>query len=104
MSTIIPATNPIVSPAVGSITYNQWYLTQLIVKATPTTCPAIVHLRRAATDPNTGVISLMPNGPGAEVSFTVDIFQQLSPLPAFATAMNAVLEVVLQYATAKKLL
>jgi hypothetical protein len=104
MATVIPASNPIVSPAVGSVTYNEWYLTQLIVKATPTTCPTIVHLHRASTDPTTGVVTLMPNGPGADISFTVDIFQQLTTYPAFGVALNAVLDAVLTYATAKNLL
>ena len=101
---VITASNPIVSPAVGSMTYNEWYLTQLIMKATPTACPTIVHLHRASTDQTTGVTTLMPNGPGAEISFTVDIFQQLTTYPEFATAMNSVLEAVIAYATAKNLL
>ena len=100
---VIPATNPVVAPSVGSVTYDKWFMTQLIVKASPTAAPTIVHLRRASTDSN-GVTTLMPAGPGSEISFTVDIFQQLQAFPALETAMGAVLEGVLAYASAKKLL
>lgn len=100
---VIPASNPVVAPAVGSVTYNQWYLTQLIIKSSPTACPAIVHLRRSAKDGDGNTI-LMPNGPGAEISFTVDIFQQLQAFPSLETAMESVLTAVIAYATDKKLI
>jgi hypothetical protein len=108
MATIIPATNPLVSPAVGSTTYNAWYMTQLIVKADLTSCSATVHLHMAATttDPTTNVetvTALMPQGRGAEISFRVDVFQQLSAYPAFGTALEAVQQAVLAYAQANKL-
>jgi hypothetical protein len=100
---VIPATNPVVAPAVGSVTYDKWFMTQLIIKASPTNAPAIVHLHRSAVDGN-GVTTLMPNGPGAEISFNVDIWQQMQAFPQLETAMEAVLAAVVAYATAKKLL
>lgn len=103
MGLIIPATNPVVAPAVGSVTYNQWFMTQLIVKASPTSAPAIVHLHRSATDAN-GVITLMPSGPGAEISFTLDIYQQLQAFPSMGSAMNSVIEAIIAYAGANNLL
>lgn len=102
-SPVIPATNPVVAPAVGTVTYDKWFLTQLIVKASPTAAPAIVHLRRAAVDTN-GNSVLMPAGAGSEISFTIDIFQQMQAFPALETAMNSVLEAVVAYASANKLL
>jgi hypothetical protein len=100
---VIPASNPVVAPAIGSVTYNEWYLTQLIIKSNPTSCPAIVHLHRSAKDSNGNTI-LMPNGPGAEISFSVDIFQQLQAFPSLETAMESVLTAVITYANAKKLI
>jgi hypothetical protein len=100
---IIPATNPVVAPAVGSVTYDQWFLTQIILKATPTSAPTIVHLHRSATDAN-GNVTLMPNGPGAEIAFTVDIYQQLQAFPSLETAMGSVVQAIIDYATAKNLL
>jgi hypothetical protein len=78
-------------------------MTQLILKATPTTCPAIVHLHRSSTDSN-GNVTLMPNGPGAEISFTLDVFQQMTAFPALNVAMEAVVAAIVAYATAKKLI
>ena len=61
----IPATNPIVTPAVGSVTYNEWYLTNLMIRSpNPTKCPTNFTLTRAATDEN-GVTTFMPQGPGS---------------------------------------
>src|SRR4051812_30416096 len=98
----ISATTPVVAPAEASVTYNQWFLTQLIVKADEDSAPAIVHLRRSATVD--GKTVLMPNGPTAEISFTVDIFKQLANFPAFGTALEAVLSAVVAFASSKKLL
>ena len=79
----ILATSPVTVPGTAATVYNGWFMTQLIMKATLTSCPTIVHLHRAALDANNNVTSLMPNGPGAEISFRVDIFQQLTAFPAF---------------------
>ncbi len=99
----ISASVPVVEPAIGSVTYDQWFLTQLICKADPTSAPTIVHLRRAATVD--GKTVLMPNiSEDAEVSFSIDIFKEMVNTPSLAVALAAVQSAVIDVATKKKLL
>ncbi len=103
MATEIPATNPVVVPAEGSVTYDKWYLTQLIAKVSPDAAPTIVTLRRSAVV--NGQPVLMPNtSENATVSFTLDVWKELATTPQLAAALEAVLVAVTAYATKKKLL
>ena len=49
MSVVIPASNPVVAPAIPSITYDQWFLTYLQVNTSPTAAPAQVRLHRSTS-------------------------------------------------------
>jgi len=103
MPTEIPATSPVVVPAGASVTYDKWYLTQLVAKIDPTAAPVIVQLRRSAVVNDQPV--LMPaKTEDASVSFTVDIWKEMASTPELAAAIEAVLQAVVAYATKKHLL
>jgi len=98
----INATTPVSTPAVTEVTYNEWFLTQLIIKADAGKAFTIVHLTRSATV--NGQTVLMPSGQNSEVSFTLDLFKEAANTPELGTAMAAVLSAVEAYATKQKLL
>ncbi len=99
----ISATTPVSEPSKPAITYDKWFLTQLIVKSSPDSCPSIVHLRRSAVVD--GKTVLMPNTTeDSEVSFNLDVFKEMGATPELATALNSVLTAVVAYGTKKKLL
>ena len=99
----IIATEPVVAPAVGSITYDKWFMTQLVANINPTSCKANVHLRRANI--NGGTTTLMAgNTESAEVAFTVDVFKEMAGTPELAAAIEAIKTAVIAYATKKNLL
>lgn len=97
------ATKPVVAPAVGEITYDKWFMTQLIGKFDATSGQTNVRLRRAAKEGDKWV--LMPNTTeDAEVSFSLDIFKEMATNPEMAAAFGAVLTAVQAYAAKKNLL
>jgi hypothetical protein len=99
----INASEPVVVPGTSGVTYDKWFLTQLISKVSPARANTIVHLTRAGTVD--GKTVLMPaDGDKSEVSFSVDIWKAMGETPELATAMEAVLNAVVVYATKKKLL
>jgi len=101
--TDIAATAPVTTPAVPSMVYDKWYMTQLTGKFDATSGKTIVNLRRAN---KTGdVWTLMPNDSHtAEVNFSLDIFKEMATTPELATAFASVLAAVTAYATKKSLL
>jgi hypothetical protein len=100
----IIASAPVTQPAVGSMVYDKWFMTQLVGKFGPEKGPTIVTLQRANL--TNGVWTLMPNTtPEATVTFNVDIFKEMTNGNAtLASAFNAVVEAIDAYATSKKLL
>lgn len=98
----IIASEPVVVPGSNEVTYDKWFLTQLISKVSPTKAFTVVHLSRAATVD--GKTVLMPNSGKNEVSFTLDIWKEMQDTPELATAMEAVLGAVVAYATKKNLI
>jgi len=98
----IVATNPVVVPGTSQVTYDQWYLSQLILKADATKAFTVVHLTRSATVD--GQTVLMPPGQNSEVSFTLDVMKEMANTPELGTAMEAVLAAVVAYGTKKNLL
>lgn len=97
----IIATNPVVVPAEGSVTYNKWYLTKLIGDINPNKAQLSITLNRAALK---GDNMLLMDGKGSKSSFTLDIWKEMSETPEIATAIQAVLTAVVAYATKKNLL
>jgi hypothetical protein len=100
----IAATTPVTAPAVASMVFDKWFMTQMVGKYSSTTGPTIVTLQRAnLTD---GVWTLMPNTtPDATVTFNLDVFKEIAGgNTALATAFEAVVTAIDNYATAKKLL
>ena len=101
---IIPATTPVVSPASEAITYDKWYLTQVVMKSTPTTCPTVITLTRASQAVD-GSWTLMPSSQNSSITFNVDIFSDIkSGDTAMGSAMESFVAAISAYATAKKLL
>lgn len=100
----IIATKPVTAPAVGSVTYDKWFMTQIIGKFDGSSGPTVVRLRRAAKNQD-GSWNLMPNTTeDAEVSFTVDVFKEMANTPELAAAMASVMSAVTAYASKKNLL
>lgn len=99
----IVASSPVVVPGTSEVTYNKWYMTQLVVKATPDKVFTIVHLNRSAEVD--GKTVLMPgNKKDSEVSFSLDVLKEIPSTPELAAAMEAVVNAVIVYATKKDLL
>jgi hypothetical protein len=103
----IPATNPVTVPATGSVTYNFWFLTQLITKVSPDKAPITVHLTRAAQDAQ-GNWTLMPRASGSEISFTLDMWNEMANDPTIgpliSAAMDSITAAVVAYGQSKNLL
>lgn len=98
----ISATNPVVVPASGTMTYDKWYLTQLLGKIDPEHAMLTVHLNRAALVD--GQWNLMPRSQNSEISFTLDAWKEISSTPEIAAAINSIVSAVVAYATKKNLL
>lgn len=100
----ITATTPVTTPAVSSVVYDQWYITQIIGKFDGTKGPTIVTLQRANT--TNGVVTLMPiTTPDATVSFTIDILKEIANGNAnLSTAFPSVVAAIEAYGSEKKLL
>lgn len=97
------ATNPVTAPAVPSIVYDKWYLTQLTGKFDVKNGRTIVTLNRANL--TNGQWTLMPTSEKAsEVSFTLDLYKEMQNTPELASAFQSVLAAVTAYATKKSLL
>jgi len=108
MTTVIAATKPAVSQAVAAVTYDKWFVTQIVGKFTPTSGLTTISLQRAAQNTD-GSWTLMPNNtPGASVTFNVDIIKEItsgdSDAALMQTAYDAVVAAVSAYATAQKLI
>jgi hypothetical protein len=100
----IIATNPVVVPAGPGATYNQWYMTILLVNATPITAPAQIRLQRSLTD-GSGNTVLMPGPPReTQVTINLDLFAASVEFPQIAQALAAVVAAVEAYGAAKGLL
>lgn len=103
MASVIPATAPVTTPATSAVVYDQWFVTQLVGKFSPTSGPLVVNMQRAAVV--NGAVVLAPNNSqDNSKTFTVDIVKQAANNPAMETAMQAVVAAVQAYATAQKLL
>ena len=101
--TDINASAPVVVPASNSVTYDKWYLTQLVGKVGLTSAPFSVRLQRAAKNGSTW--TLMPlSDPNAEVTINLDMFAEMTSTPEIAAAMDAVNAAVVVYATKKNLI
>jgi transposase len=99
----INATKAVTAPAVGSVTYDKWFMTQIIGKFDGTSGQTIIKLRRAAKEGDKWL--LMPNSTSdAEVSFTLDVFKEMANTPELAAAMATVTAAVTAYASKKNLL
>src|SRR4051812_20952795 len=99
----ISASAPVTVAGTSSIDYNEWFMTQLIIKANADKAFTIVHLNRSATID--GKTVLMPSSEDkSEISFTLDIFKEMTNTPELATAMGVVLAAVQAYAAKKNLL
>ena len=98
----INATNPVVVPAQNAITYDKWYLTQLVCQLSPTAGPTTVTLNRATNASGSWV--LMPRGQGSSVTFNLDLLKEAQQVPEVASAMDAVTAAVVAYASSKNLL
>ena len=99
----IAATTPVTAPAVASMVFDKWFMTQMVGKYSPTTGPTIITLQRANL--TNGVWTMMPNtSPDATVTFNLDVFKEMATNPLLATAFEAVLTAVNSYATAKHLI
>ena len=102
-ATVIPATKPLTVPATTAVVYDQWFMTQLVGRFSPTSGPLTVTLQRAAVV--NGSVVLAPNNVnGNSVTVNVDIVKQMANNPAMETAMQAVVAAVQAYATAQNLL
>jgi len=97
----ISASKSVSVAATSAVTYDQWFLTQLIVKSTPDKAFTVVHLNRSATVDGKSVLM---EGNDAEVSFTLDIWKEMATTPELQTAMAAVLTAVEAYAQKKNLI
>jgi hypothetical protein len=97
----IRASNPVSVPGTSEVTFDQWYVSQLIMKANAERAFTVVHLNRSATVDGKTVLM---DGPGSELSFTLDFFKEMGDTPEIKTAMDAILTAVLAYGTKKKLL
>jgi hypothetical protein len=104
--TDIPASSPVTVPGTDSVTYNQWFLTQLIAKIDPVKAPIVVHLTRATNASGSWV--LMPRGPGSEISFTLDVWNEMANDPTvgplITSAMESITAAVVAYGQSKNLL
>ncbi len=98
----INATTPVVAPAVGSVTFDKWFMTQIIGKIDDKKAPVTISLRRAAKTESGW--DLMPVDKNSDVTFTVDVFKESVNTPELAAAMEAVLNAVIAYGTKKGLL
>lgn len=99
----INASSPVVVEGSSSVTYDKWFLSQLIAKINPDKAFTVVHLTRSATVD--GKTVLMPKSRNeSEVSFTLDVWKEMQDTPELAAAMDAVLTAVLAYANKKKLI
>lgn len=100
----ISATAPVTAPAVPSMVFDKWFMTQMVGKFNTTAGPTIVTLQRANL--TNGVWTLMPNNsPEATVTFNLDIFKEMAKgNEKLAAAFNAVVDAIDDYATDKKLL
>ena len=99
----INATKPVVVPATTSVSFDKWFLTQLLVKANPDSAPVFVDLHRSAVAD--GKVVLMPGrGEDSSVSFKFDLWKEVANTPELAAAMDAVLNAVVAYGTKNKLL
>ncbi len=97
----IIATEPVVVPGSTEITYDKWFLTQLVAKISPEKAFTVVHLNRSAVvDGKTVLMS----GKNSDISFTLDVWKEMVETPELAAAMEIVLNAVVAYATKKKLL
>ncbi len=99
----IIATNPVTEPATGSVTFDKWFMTQLIAKLDPISGKTIVHLKRAAKTTG-GWVLMDSDADTSEVVFSLDIFHEALTTPELATAIDAVTTAVVAYATKKHLL
>jgi len=97
----IKASKPVTVAATGEVVYDHWFLTQLIAKVSPEKAFTIVHLNRSAVVDGKHVLM---DGKDAEVSFTLDVWKEMTATPELAAAMEAVTTAVLAYATKKNLL
>lgn len=98
----IIATEPVVTPAEASVTYDKWFLTKMVSNVSPDRGTIIVNLRRSAIVD--GKTVLMPKSDNSDVSFNVDLYSEIPNTPELAAAMEAVLTAVVAYGTKKKLL
>ncbi len=94
----IPATTPVTPP---TMTFDKWFLTGLTIRADTNKAPVVASLTRANL--TNGVWTLM-TGPGSSKVIMLDAYQQAALLPDVNTAMNAIVQAVITYATAQKLL
>ena len=97
----IQASNPVVVPGTSETTFDQWYMTQLIVKASPEKVFTVVHLNRSASVD--GQVVLM-DGKNSDTTFSLDILKEMAGTPELAAAMEAVTSAVIAYATKKNLI
>ena len=98
----IEAKIPITVPGTEQVTYDQWFLSQLIIKAEPGKASTVVELTRSTTVDGNSV--LMPRGEGAKVSFTLDAYKEIANTPEMAVAMKAVFDAVFAYANKNNLI
>ena len=89
----ISATTPVVTQPTPGITYDSWFITQLVGKFSPSSAPTIVTLTRASQNSD-GSWTLMPNTtPNSTVTFNVDILKEMSSTntdaPLMTVAWNA---------------
>lgn len=97
----IQASTPVTVPGTQQVVFDQWYLSQLIMKADANKAFTVIHLNRSATVDGKTVLM---DGRDADKSFTLDLFKEMADTPELATAIQAVQAAVLAYATKKNLI
>lgn len=98
---VIPASTPVSQPATEALVFDKWFLSELMVHATPDKAPLRVVLKRANLTNETWTLM---SGPGSTNLITLDVWQEAANSPDIANALGAIMNAIIAYGTAKKLL